>query len=76
MFDHIYLRVEQFALRGRLQFEIRRGAYSEAERIFMLFEPQTINQLTRKQPSSGFIIDSNDSQAGFYIRLRGSLASA
>lgn len=74
LFDHIYLRVLDYQLKGQgLRFEIRKGAYSEAERIFMLFEPQTTEQLSKKQPASGFVAD--ELQRAFYIRLRGFLTS-
>lgn len=76
VFDHVYLRVLDYQLKGKgLRFEVRKGAYSQAERVFMLFEPQTSSQLARKQPASGFIADSDGLQCAFYVRLRGFLAS-
>ena len=73
-FDKIYLKVEQFQLKGAgLRLEVRRGPSSSAERVLMLFDEQTPAQLERKQPMEGLITEDNI-QPAFYVRLRGYLA--
>lgn len=71
-FDRIYLKVEEFHLKGvGLRLEIREGAASTAERLLLLFDSQTRDQLEHKQPRHGFTTSS--SSPAFYIRLRGYL---
>lgn len=72
-FDRIYLKVDEFGLRGSgLRLEIRRGTNSGAERVFLLFEQQLRGEnWSQKQPEEGFQAD--DVLPAFYMRLRGYL---
>ncbi|KAI1718717.1 low-density lipoprotein receptor domain class A domain-containing protein [Ditylenchus destructor] len=72
-FDRIYLKVDEFGLRGSgLRLEIRRGTNSGAERVFLLFDQQLRGEnWSQKQPPEGFQAD--DVQPAFYMRLRGYL---
>uniref|UniRef100_A0AC34F4U8 CUB domain-containing protein n=1 Tax=Panagrolaimus sp. ES5 TaxID=591445 RepID=A0AC34F4U8_9BILA len=72
-FDKIYLKVQEFQLKGvGLRLEVRRGPSSTAERVLMLFDEQLPTQLERKQPLEGLITEDHI-QPAFYVRLRGYL---
>uniref|UniRef100_A0AC35GG40 CUB domain-containing protein n=1 Tax=Panagrolaimus sp. PS1159 TaxID=55785 RepID=A0AC35GG40_9BILA len=72
-FDKIYLKVQEFQLKGvGLRLEVRRGPSSTAERVLMLFDEQLPTQLERKQPLEGLITEDH-LQPAFYVRLRGYL---
>ncbi|VDL82394.1 unnamed protein product [Nippostrongylus brasiliensis] len=50
-------RVEEFHMKGvGLRLEVREGATSTSERLLLLFDSQTSEQLAHKQPSSGLEI--------------------
>uniref|UniRef100_A0A1I7WIS2 Nudix hydrolase domain-containing protein n=1 Tax=Heterorhabditis bacteriophora TaxID=37862 RepID=A0A1I7WIS2_HETBA len=73
-FDKIYLKAEDFRLKGvDLNLEIREGASSVSDRVLLLFNSQTRNQLEHKQPRHGFT--TGLTMPAFYIRLRGYLMS-
>ncbi|RCN44061.1 Low-density lipoprotein receptor domain class A, partial [Ancylostoma caninum] len=65
------LEVEEFHMKGvGLRLEVREGASSTSDRILLLFDSQTRDQLEHKQPRHGFI--TTTSTPAYYIRLRGS----
>ncbi|XGW21694.1 hypothetical protein V3C99_004566 [Haemonchus contortus] len=69
-FDRIYLKVEEFHMKGvGLRLEIRAGPSSTSDRLLLLLDSQTHDQLQHKQPRHGFATTSS----AFYIRLRGYL---
>ncbi|KAK5968264.1 hypothetical protein GCK32_018297 [Trichostrongylus colubriformis] len=71
-FDRIYLKIEEFHMKGvGLRLEIREGASSTSDRLLLLFDSQTRDQVEHKQPRHGFATTS--SSPAFYIRLRGYL---
>ncbi|PIO61784.1 hypothetical protein TELCIR_16680, partial [Teladorsagia circumcincta] len=71
-FDRIYLKIEEFHMKGvGLRLEIREGASSTSDRLLLLFDSQTRDQVQHKQPRHGFATTS--SSPAFYIRLRGYL---
>ncbi|KAK6039476.1 Low-density lipoprotein receptor domain class A, partial [Cooperia oncophora] len=71
-FDRIYLKIEEFHMKGvGLRLEIREGASSTSDRLLLLFDSQTRDQVQHKQPRHGFATTS--STPAFYIRLRGYL---
>ncbi|KAK6728391.1 hypothetical protein RB195_005812 [Necator americanus] len=71
-FDRIYLKIEEFHMKGvGLRLEVREGASSTSDRLLLLFDSQTRDQLEHKQPRNGFTTTS--SMPAFYVRLRGYL---
>ncbi|KHJ96822.1 Low-density lipoprotein receptor domain class A [Oesophagostomum dentatum] len=71
-FDRIYLKVEEFHMKGvGLRLEVREGASSTSDRLLLLFDSQTRDQIEHKQPRHGFTTTS--SNPAFYVRLRGYL---
>ncbi|VDO50950.1 unnamed protein product [Haemonchus placei] len=69
-FDRIYLKVEEFHMKGvGLRLEIRAGPSSTSDRLLLLLDSQTHDQVQHKQPRHGFATTSS----AFYIRLRGYL---
>ncbi|KAE9419462.1 hypothetical protein Angca_002559, partial [Angiostrongylus cantonensis] len=71
-FDRIYLKVEEFHMKGvGLRLEIREGASSTSDRLLLLFDSHSRDQLEHKQPRHGFTTSS--SSPVFYVRLRGYL---
>ncbi|KJH50002.1 Low-density lipoprotein receptor domain class A [Dictyocaulus viviparus] len=71
-FDRLYVKVEEFHVKGvGILLEIREGTTSTSNRVLLLFDSQTRDQLQHKQPRHGFITSSPT--PAFYIRLRGYL---
>ncbi|GMT28090.1 hypothetical protein PFISCL1PPCAC_19386 [Pristionchus fissidentatus] len=73
-YDRIFMRIEDFRLRGdNLRLEVREGAYSTGDSLISLFDAQQTDELLAKQPKNGFTVSSDE--PAFYIRLRGHLKS-
>ncbi|VDL63427.1 unnamed protein product [Nippostrongylus brasiliensis] len=63
-------RVEEFHMKGvGLRLEVREGATSTSERLLLLFDSQTSEQLAHKQPRHGYT--TFNASPAFYVRLRG-----
>ncbi|WKX90478.1 hypothetical protein Q1695_009375 [Nippostrongylus brasiliensis] len=62
--------VEEFHMKGvGLRLEVREGATSTSERLLLLFDSQTSEQLAHKQPRHGYT--TFNASPAFYVRLRG-----
>lgn len=84
-FDRLYLKVlrvprrkksqvEEFHVKGvGMRLEVREGASSIADRVLLLFDAQSRDQLAHKQPRHGFT--NSQLAPAFYVRLRGFLMS-
>ncbi|CAI4226698.1 unnamed protein product [Auanema sp. JU1783] len=73
-FDRIHLKVEDFHVKGvGLRLEVREGASSISDRLLLLFDSQTRDQLEHKQPRHGFT--TSLTHPAYYVRLRGFLMS-
>ncbi|CAD6197604.1 unnamed protein product [Caenorhabditis auriculariae] len=72
VFDRVYLKAEQFHLKGvSLRLEIREGCCSTSDRLLLLSDQQSRDQLSHQQPRFGYTTSLTN--PAFYIRLRGFL---